>query len=71
MLIVLPARSHVSVLAQEKLGRPVSPHVFGMDSYAPHYAFPLVALTSVTNRATGVVLTVGKLAFPRLLSAFL
>ena len=37
---------------QEKLGRPVSPHV-------TIYKFPLGALTSITNRVTGVALSVG------------
>lgn len=36
----------------EKLGRPVSPHV-------TIYAFPLAAITSVTHRVTGGLLTVG------------
>jgi succinate dehydrogenase (ubiquinone) cytochrome b560 subunit len=33
-------------------GRPVSPHV-------TIYSFPITALTSITNRATGVALSVG------------
>ena len=37
---------------QEKLGRPVSPHV-------TIYAFPPAALTSITNRVTGVGLSAG------------
>jgi succinate dehydrogenase (ubiquinone) cytochrome b560 subunit len=36
----------------EKTGRPVSPHV-------TIYAFPAGALTSITNRVTGVALSVG------------
>ena len=35
-----------------KLGRPVSPHV-------TIYAFPIVALSSITVRITGVLLTLG------------
>lgn len=38
---------------QEKLGRPVSPHV-GI------YKFPPAALSSITNRITGVGLSVGR-----------
>ena len=38
---------------QAKLGRPVSPHV-------TIYKFPITALTSITNRVTGVALSVGK-----------
>ncbi|CAM9940916.1 unnamed protein product [Heterosigma akashiwo] len=34
---------------QAKLGRPVSPHVF-------IYDFPIVALSSITNRVTGCIL---------------
>jgi len=37
-----------------KTGRPVSPHV-------TIYSFPITALTSITNRATGVMLSVGAL----------
>ncbi|TYZ66398.1 hypothetical protein PybrP1_001219 [[Pythium] brassicae (nom. inval.)] len=37
---------------QAALGRPVSPHV-------EIYAFPVTALSSITNRATGVALTIG------------
>jgi len=36
----------------EKTGRPVSPHVM-------IYAFPVVALSSITVRITGVCLTIG------------
>ena len=39
---------------QEKLGRPVSPHV-------QIYKFPPAALSSITNRVTGVALSVGKM----------
>mmetsp|Transcript_31430 Transcript_31430/g.53043 ORF Transcript_31430/g.53043 Transcript_31430/m.53043 type:complete len:168 (+) Transcript_31430:57-560(+) len=37
---------------QAKLGRPVSPHV-------TIYKFPITALSSITNRVTGVALSVG------------
>mmetsp|Transcript_29984 Transcript_29984/g.41193 ORF Transcript_29984/g.41193 Transcript_29984/m.41193 type:complete len:172 (+) Transcript_29984:252-767(+) len=37
---------------QAKKGRPVSPHV-------TVYRFPVAAITSITNRVTGVLLTVG------------
>ena len=37
---------------QAKLGRPVSPHV-------TIYAFPITAISSITNRVTGVGLVVG------------
>ena len=37
---------------QAKKGRPVSPHV-------TIYKFPITAISSITNRATGVALTVG------------
>jgi succinate dehydrogenase (ubiquinone) cytochrome b560 subunit len=36
----------------KKLGRPVSPHV-------TIYAFPITALSSITNRATGCILACG------------
>jgi succinate dehydrogenase (ubiquinone) cytochrome b560 subunit len=36
----------------KKTGRPVSPHV-------TIYAFPVTAISSITNRATGMVLSVG------------
>lgn len=38
---------------QIKLGRPMSPHV-GI------YRFPPVALSSITNRITGITLSIGK-----------
>ena len=38
---------------QAKKGRPVSPHV-------TIYKFPTVALSSITNRVTGVILSGGK-----------
>jgi hypothetical protein len=38
---------------QAKKGRPVSPHV-------TIYKFPVVAISSITNRVTGVALTAGK-----------
>ena len=38
---------------QEKLGRPLSPHV-------TIYKFPISATTSILNRITGVALSVGK-----------
>lgn len=38
---------------QMKLGRPVSPHV-------TVYKFPIAAISSITNRVTGVGLSVGK-----------
>ena len=37
-----------------KTGRPVSPHV-------TIYSFPIAALTSITNRVTGIALSVGAL----------
>jgi succinate dehydrogenase (ubiquinone) cytochrome b560 subunit len=40
---------------QTKTGRPVSPHV-------TIYAFPVTALSSITNRVTGVALTIGTTA---------
>ena len=39
--------------------RPVSPHVFNMDSPTFHYAMPVNAISSILNRATGVMLSVG------------
>jgi hypothetical protein len=41
---------------QAKKGRPLSPHV-------TIYKFPTVALSSITNRVTGVILTGGILLF--------
>lgn len=39
--------------------RPLSPDVFDIDNKTPHYKFPWGAITSITNRATGVALSVG------------
>lgn len=40
--------------------RPLSPDVLEIDGKTPHYKFPLGALSSIVNRATGVALTVGE-----------
>ena len=40
----------------EKTGRPLSGHV---DVYLKHNSFPLIAISSITNRASGVVLSAG------------
>ena len=43
--------------------RPLSPHVFEIDSMTqPHYKMPLGAVSSITNRVTGVMLSVGSTA---------
>merc|ERR1739848_790336 len=42
--------------------RPVSPDLFGVDG-KPHYAFPAISISSITNRVTGVLLTVGMGAY--------
>lgn len=39
--------------------RPLSPDVIDVDGKHPHYKFPWGALSSITNRATGVALSVG------------
>ncbi|KAG2447242.1 hypothetical protein HYH02_007982 [Chlamydomonas schloesseri] len=39
--------------------RPLSPDVIEIDNKSPHYKFPLGALSSITNRVTGVALSVG------------
>jgi succinate dehydrogenase (ubiquinone) cytochrome b560 subunit len=39
--------------------RPLSPDVIEIDGKAPHYKFPLGAVSSITNRVTGVALSVG------------
>lgn len=44
---------------QRLLKRPVSPHVFEIDGKSMHYKMPINAISSITNRATGVALTTG------------
>ena len=39
--------------------RPVSPHVFEIDGKGMHYKFPINATTSIMNRVTGTMLTLG------------
>ena len=39
--------------------RPVSPHVFEIDGKGMHYKMPINAVTSIMNRVTGTVLTLG------------
>ena len=52
-----PAPAHAR--AQLVANRPVSPHVFEITGLQPHYKFPLGAISSITNRATGCMLSVG------------
>ncbi|KAL4446217.1 hypothetical protein ABPG77_003024 [Micractinium sp. CCAP 211/92] len=47
--------NHLDLVAK----RPVSPHVFEITGMQPHYKFPLGAISSITNRATGCMLSVG------------
>lgn len=47
------------LLLQLVAKRPVSPHVFEITGVQPHYKFPLGAISSITNRATGCMLSVG------------
>lgn len=44
---------------QRVKNRPVSPHVFEEGGTKFHYNMPINAVTSIMNRATGVMLTVG------------
>mmetsp|Transcript_1867 Transcript_1867/g.4216 ORF Transcript_1867/g.4216 Transcript_1867/m.4216 type:complete len:216 (-) Transcript_1867:840-1487(-) len=37
--------------------RPLSPDLFSIDHVGPHYKMPVTALSSITNRVTGCVLT--------------
>ena len=60
-----PSRSSHSVQLLEK--RPLSPDVLDIDG-STHYKFPIVALSSITNRVTGCVLS-GAVAFGGTLSA--
>lgn len=53
-----PVLTHFS--SQLVAKRPVSPHVFEIDGRQPHYKFPIGAISSITNRATGVMLSVGE-----------
>lgn len=45
--------------AELQASRPMSPNLFDVDMSKPHYKFPPIALSSVTNRVTGVMLSVG------------
>jgi hypothetical protein len=47
------------VLLQSLKKRPLSPDVLEIDGKSLHYKFPWGALSSITNRATGVALSVG------------
>ena len=46
-------------VAQLVAKRPVSPHVFEIDGKGMHYKFPINATTSIMNRVTGTMLTLG------------
>ncbi|CAD7700750.1 unnamed protein product [Ostreobium quekettii] len=39
--------------------RPLSPDVFELGDWKPHYKFPIGALSSITNRGAGMVLSAG------------
>merc|ERR1739847_103889 len=41
--------------------RPISPDVFSIDQVGMHYKMPVAALSSITNRVTGVAMTGGML----------
>jgi succinate dehydrogenase (ubiquinone) cytochrome b560 subunit len=47
--------------------RPLSTDVLEIDGKQPHYKFPLGAISSIANRATGVALSVGQFSFNGLL----
>lgn len=53
--------AHGSAL-QRTHERPLSPDVLEIDNKSQHYKFPLGALSSITNRVTGVALSVGERA---------
>lgn len=48
-------KNHLDLVAK----RPVSPHVFEIDGKSFHYKMPMGAVSSIANRATGVMLSVG------------
>jgi len=48
-------RDHLELIKK----RPLSPDVLEIDGKQPHYKFPLGAISSIANRATGVALSVG------------
>ena len=49
----------IGSVAQLVSKRPVSPHVFEIDGKGMHYKMPINAVTSIMNRVTGTVLTLG------------
>ena len=59
---VLTSRIHRTRASQLLEKRPLSPDVFDIDGSSTHYKFPAVALSSITNRVTGCVLS-GAVAF--------
>ena len=48
-------KNHLDLVAR----RPLSPHVFEIDNKQFHYKMPLGATSSIVNRATGVMLSMG------------
>jgi succinate dehydrogenase (ubiquinone) cytochrome b560 subunit len=48
-------KNHLDLVAK----RPLSPHVFEIDHKQMHYKMPLAATSSILNRVTGVMLSVG------------
>ena len=48
-------KNHLELVAK----RPLSPHVFEIDYKQMHYKMPLAATSSIANRVSGVMLSVG------------
>jgi succinate dehydrogenase (ubiquinone) cytochrome b560 subunit len=46
--------------------RPISPDVFDIDGKSLHYKMPVGAISSITNRVTGVGMSVGEFILPNL-----
>eukprot|EP00887_Chlorella_sp_A99_P006792 scaffold2.g6792.t1 len=48
-------KNHLELVAK----RPLSPHVFEITGMQPHYKFPIGAVSSIANRVSAVMLSVG------------
>lgn len=59
LTVLQQVRAAASPAVQLVAKRPLAPDVFEIDGRQPHYKFPAAAISSITNRVTGCLLSVG------------
>jgi hypothetical protein len=61
---IKPAQDFLLDRLQRLQRRPISPDVLGIDGKSLHYKMPVNAISSITTRVTGSVMTVGARRMP-------